>query len=809
MGMSIQDLRYALRVLTKNPGFTAVAVLTLAIGIGANTAIFSVVNAVLLRPLPFRDPGRLCLVTERMPSIPMLGPSFQNLEDWQKQSQSFEGIAAARNVTMTLSGAGEPQRLPVQMASSALFPLLGVAAVRGHTFTADEDRPGAAPVALIAYGFWHDHFGGAGDAIGKSVTLDNRPYTIVGILPARYQLLQPADLFIPFHPWAATLPDDRSWHPGIIAVGRLKSGVSLENARSEMTTIAKRLEVAYPVFNTGVGANVNRLQEQIVENIRPALLVLSGAVMLVLLIACANIANLLLARAAGRRREIALRTAVGASRARIIRQFLTESALLALAGGLAGVAIAYVGIPPLMQLAGATIPNVGPVEVDRSVLLFACAVVAAAGMLFGVGPALRGTKLDLNAALNEASRGSTAGAGQRRLRGTLVVSEIGFAILLLVGAGLLIRSFERLQTVETGFRPRNLLVADIPVAQRAYPESPARMQYFDRILQRVRSLPGVTDAGAATFLPVSGGGAKLHFNITGRPPKSGHDYIILNYRPSSARYLQTLGVPLLRGRFLTEADTGQSPFVVVVNDALARQYFPNEDALGKRIQVGAIPEKDVPTMQIVGIVGNIKQNLATESQAEVYVPYRQADTLLPVFSLSLVLRTVSDPRALVSGLRAAVREIDPNQPLVKVRTMEENIATSVSDSRFRTTLLAIFAGCALLLSVVGLYGVMTYSVTQRIPEIGIRLTLGAQRGEILRMVLGEGLRLALIGTVLGTAGAFFLTRILARFLFGIGAADPLTYAGVAALLIAVALLACYLPARRAMAVDPMIALRHE
>ncbi len=804
-----QDLRYGLRVLAKNPGFTAVAVLTLAIGIGANTAIFSVVNAVLLRPLPFRDPAALCLVTERMPTIPVLGPSYLNFQDWRAQTHTFDDIAAARLTPFTMSGSGQPERVQGQMASASLFPLLGVTAIQGHTFTPDEDRAGGPPVALISYGFWQTHFGGAAGTLGKSITLDNVPYTIVGILPPKFQLIQPADVLLPFDPWAKKLPDDRSWHPGIIAVGRLKNGVSIEQARAEMDTIAKRLEQAYPINNTGVGVNVNRMQDQLVQNIRPALLVLLGAVALVLLIACSNIANLLLARATSRRREIAVRVAIGAGRARLLRQLLTESILLSCAGGLAGLAIAFAGISPLVRLAGNTLPNLGPIGVDYRVLLFVSVMVLLAGVLFGLGPALHTSRMDLRAALNEASRGSTVGSGQKRLRSLLVITEIALAIVLLVGAGLLLRSFERLQNVEPGFHAGNLLVADVPLSPQAYKAAPARMDFFDRLLERSRALPGVTAAGAASFLPVSGGGSSLYFNIQGRPPKSMRDYLIIGYRPVSPHYLETLGVPLVRGRLLQESDTEHAPFVVVVNQTMARQYFPNESPLGRHLQVGALPDPQTPWMEIVGVVGDVKQNLATDAQAEVYLPYRQADTLLPVFALSFVLRTAQDPRTEVAALRNILHELDPNQPLVKIRTMEENIATSVSEPRFRTTLLGIFATCALLLAVVGLYGLMMYSVTQRIPEIGIRITLGAQRSQILAMMVGQGLRLALVGIILGICGAFALSRILSRFLYGVEATDPLTYVAVAALLLAVALLASYLPARRATSIDPMSALRCE
>jgi len=804
-----KDLRYGIRVLLKNPGFTTVAVLTLAIGIGANTAIFSVVNAILLRPLTFRDPASLCLVTERWPTIPVLPPSYLNYRDYAQQNHSFDDIAALMNLTFTVTGGDQPERVQGQRASASLFPLLGVTAFKGHTFLPEEDRIGGPPVALITYGYWQTHYAAAPSALGASITLDNTARTIVGILPPGFQILQPADVIIPFAPFTATLPDDRSWHPGINAVARLKKGVTLEKARADMTTIAGQLEKAYPIYDTNVGANVNRVQDQLVQNIRPALLVMLGAVGLVLLIACANIANLLLARATSRRREMAVRTAIGAARGRILRQLLTESTLLAFLGGIAGVALAYAGIAPLVRLAGNSIPNLGPIGVDQPVLLFVCLLVLVASILFGLGPALQASRLDLRSVLNEASRGSTGGAAQKRLRGVLVVAEVALAIVLLVGAGLLMRSFALLQNVPPGFRPGNLLVADLPLSPQAYKQPASRIGFYERLLERARALPGITEAGSAAFLPVSGAGPRIYFNIQGRPPKSPHDYIIFAYRPVSSRYLETLGVPLLQGRFLADGDTERSPAVAVVNQALARQYFGSESPIGKRVQAGATPDNQSPWHQIVGVVGDMKDNLANDSPAEVYLPYRQSDAILPVFFQSIVLRTANDPRAAVSGLRAVVHELDANQPLVRIRTMEENISTSVSAPRFRTTLLAVFALSALLLSVIGLYGLMTYSVSQRIPEIGIRVTLGATRPQIVSLVLRQGLQLALLGIALGIAGAFALSRILAGFLYGVAPTDVLTYVSVAGLLLLVALAACYIPARRAMKVDPMVALRYE
>jgi len=761
-----------LRRLLKSPGFTTVAVLTLAIGIGANTTIFSVVQAVLLKPQPFRDASRLCLVTERMPGIPSLGPSWQNLQDWRAQNRSFEGIAAARNAAMTLTGAGEPERLQAQIASHDLLPLLGVQAVRGRTFTDAEDQPAGNPVVLLSHGFWQRRFGANDAIIGKAITLDNRPYTVVGVLPPAFQLLQPADVMIPFGPFAAKLPDDRSWHPGIIAIARLRPGVSVESARTEMSGIARRLEQQYPTYNTGVGANVAGLQDQLVQNIRPALLALSWAVGLVLLIACANVAGLMLARAVSRRREIAVRTALGATTARLTMQLLTESAALACLGGLAGLALASAALPWLTRLAAGSVPDPSAIRIDNRVLAFTALASAIAGVFFGLVPAAQAARSDLRSVLNESSRGSTGGANQNRFRSFLVIGEIALALVLLVSAGLLLRSFDRLQAIEPDFQVNNLLVADLPLSPQAHRDSAERMGFFDRILDGARSIPGVQSAGAAAVLPVSGGGSMIHFNIQGRPPDSPHEFVMAGYRPCAPGYLQTLHVPLLEGRYLESRDTEHAPFAVVINRAMQRQFFSGGSPLGQHIQLGATPDKDTPWMEIVGIVGDMKQNLATDPAAEMYLPFRQANAVLPVYGLSLVVRTAGDPRAAVPALRQVVHAIDANQPLVKIRTMEENVSASVSAPRFRTILLAIFALSALALSGVGLYGVIAYSVAERSQEIGIRMALGAHGGDVLRMVLGRGLRLALAGAALGIIGAIGATRLLESFLYGLTPLDP-------------------------------------
>jgi len=804
----LRDLRYAARMMLRNPGFTSIAVLTLALGIGANTAIFSVVNGVLLRPLPYHEPGQLVLIAEKT-FHPTVSTSYENYLDWRDQSHSFEAMEATRASTITLTGSGEPERLNVRMATAGLFSMLGIDASMGRTFLPEEDKANGAPVVLLSHGLWQRRFGASPEILGKPITLDAQPYTVVGVLPSGFQVLQPADLYLPFTPWARTLPEDRNWHPGIFPLARLKPGVTREQARAEMVGITKRLEEQYPLYNTGKSADVVGLQDQIVQNSRPALLLLLAAVSFVLLIACVNVANLLLARAATRGREVAIRAAMGASRQRMIRQLLTESALLSAVGGAVGLLMAWAALGPLLRLAADSVPQGVPIGLDISVLAFTALVSLLTGILFGIVPALRTAKQDLRETLNECSRGTTSGPGQHRLRGALVAMEIALAVLLLVGSGLLLRSFSRLQEVPPGFRPDHLFVADLPLSQTAYAEAPRRYEFFDRLVERARALPGVKSAAAASFLPVSGGGSVIHFNVKGRPPKTPNDFIAAGYRTITPGYLETLGVPLVQGRLFTAADREGAPPVVVINTTMLKTFFSNEKPLGKYMQLGATPEQEVPWMEVVGVVGDVRPGLGVDPQAEMYLPYRQADEVLPVFQLSLVLRTTSEPLLQASAVRNALAEIDPNQPLVKVRTMEENMATSVAQPRFRTWLIGIFAGMALLLAAVGVYGVMSYTVTQRTNEIGVRVTLGARPKEIYRIIVGEGLRFALLGVGIGLAAALALMRLLQSFLFGVSAYDPLTFAGVAVVLILVALAASFIPARRATRVDPMVALRYE
>ena len=804
-----QDLKYSIRQLRNNKLFSGVAVLTLALGIGATTAIFSVVYGVLLRPLPFRDPQRVVLVSERADKFPLLSASWQNYNDWRNQSTSFESFGAVRNLTMSITGGGEPEQVPAEMVTGNLLQLLGVNPIVGRTINGGDDSPGSAPVALLGYGFWQRRFGGNQQVIGQSLTLNSKPYTIVGVLPAGYEMLQQRpDIMVPMGPWAATLPDDRSWHPGIFPVARLKDGVTLAQARAEMSTIAKRLLAQFADTNIALDAIVNPMQEQIVSDARPVLLMLLGAVVFLLLIACANVGNLLLTRATARQREMSIRVAVGASTGRIIQQLLTEGILLSILGAIAGIGIAYFATSSLVHLPGTKIPGMAGVHIEWHVLAFTAAVSILAGVFFGLAPATHAAGRDLRAVLNETDRG-TVSKGAKGLRQGLVISEVALAMLLLIGAGLFMRSFSRLANVSPGFSTEHILIADVPVSPASYAKPVERMNFFDATMERLRSLPGVHAVGAASFLPVSGGGAIMHFNIQGRPPQSPSEYIMANYRTVSADYLQVLRMPLVEGRWITEADREGSAPVVVINQAMAKTFFPNESALGKHMQIGATPDASVPWMEIVGVVGNVRQSLASDPATEMYIPFRQADQVLPVFGLSMLLRTEGDPKVMANDVRTVVHQLNPNQPVVKVRTMEENVADNIAQPRFRTMLLVIFASVALIIAAVGLYGVMAYATTQRSREIGIRMALGSSTEQIFRLILTDGLRLTAGGVVIGIVIALVVAGYVKSLLFSTSSTDPLTIVSSSAVVGAVGLASSLVPALRASKIQISQILREE
>ena len=803
------DIRLAFRNLLARPSFSIVALLTLALGIGANTAVFTVFNAVLLSPLPYVKPSQIVILNETSPQLPNASVTRYNYDDWRARAKSFSAMGAFRPTSMTITGAGEPERVPAKMISANLLPLLGVTIEQGRGFAATDDVAGAEGVAIVGAALAQRRFPAA-SPIGQPILLDNRSYTVVGIMPAAFELFQPADVYVPFGPWAATLPEDRGWHPGIFPIARLNDGVSIEQARMEMETIAQQLEAEHPDSNKNSRVLVNRAQDQVVQNIRPALLMLLGAVTLVLLIACANVANLLLARAVGRQKEMAVRIAIGAGRARIIRQMVIESLVLACLGGAAGLLLAMWSVSLLSSTAVAGLPRAQGIEVDWPVAVFTLALSVITGLVFGAVPAWQATRFDIRESLNEESRGGSSSTRHRRMRSVLVVSEIALALVLLVGAGLLLRSFTALTRVSPGFNPQNLIVVNLPLSPRAYGDNVVRTAAVERIVERVTALPGVEGAAMSTMIPMAGAGATIHFNRAALPPKGPEDYVMAGYRAVTPEYLSVLGVPLKRGRLIEARDRAGAPPVVVINESMARQYFPGLDPIGQRMQIGTEPDPDFYTMEVVGIVGDVKQSFESGSKSEFFVPYSQfPDPVLTgmYLNVALIARTAGDPSAVVPSIRAALREIDPNQPLVNVRTMETAMAGTVAQPRLQMTLLLIFAGVAVALAIVGVYGVMAYTVSQRVTEISVRMAIGASPANVVGMVVRQGAGLALVGVVIGLGAAAAAARAVQSLLFvDARGFDPATFAGSALILVVAALLASYVPARRAARVSPGSAL---
>ena len=804
----MSDIRLGLRNLVRRPGFSIIAIATLALGTGANTAVFTVSNAVLLAPLPYTNPDEIVLLNEQTPEFPSASVTRFNFEDWRGRSKSFSSMAAMQHLNMTLTGAGEPERLPVKRITATLLPMLGVALQQGRNFAEREDKAGAEGVAILSAGYAARTFPDQ-DAIGQTVQLDQKPYTVVGVLSRRFELFQPADVYIPFWPWASTLPDDRGWHPGIFPLARLKPGISLEQARTEMDGIARQLEKEFPESNKNTRVLVTPAKDVLVKNVRPAIVMLTAAVVLVLLIACANVANLLLARAVDRQKEIAVRVALGASRFRIVRQLVVESIILACVGATAGLLLSAWGVSFLTSAAPTVLPRAQSIGIEWRVVLFALALAVVTGLIFGTVPALQAAQLDIRESLNEEGRGGSGGARQRRLRKGLVVAEVGLALVLLVSAGLLLRSFAKLTNVSPGFHPENLLVVNLPLSPIAYADSVVRTTAVERIVKSARELPGVREAAITTTLPMAGAGATIHFNRAAYPPSGPDDYVMAGMRAVTPTYLSALGVPLIRGRMLSEWDREGSPHVVVINESMARTFFPDRDAIGERIQIGTEPAPDFPTMEIVGIVGDVRQSFATGSKAEMFVPYGQYPDPILVgmyLNVALIVRTAGEPEAIVPSLRSIIRRIDPNQPLVNVRTMEGAMAGTVAQPRFQMALLMIFGSIATALASVGVYGVMAYTVSQRTPEIGVRIAVGASPRQVIAMVVWEGAQLAFAGTVLGLIAAALGGGAIQSLLFEIKGLDPLTFAIAPVLLGAAALLASYIPARRAARISPITAL---
>jgi putative ABC transport system permease protein len=808
-----QDARYGVRMLTKHTAFTAVAVITLALGIGANTAIFSVVNELLLRPLPYRDAERIAMLWEVTPEGRHQNTTSRaNFRAWRSQNSTFEHLAAFTDQRFNLTGTGEPEELSVQMATPELFKILGVDPILGRTLLPDDDGPGKSPVAVLGYTLWQRRFGGQPNVAGQEIMLNGVKFTITGVMPPSFQFHikhrsgtgRPAELWT-----VLPMPDGGAANERgrfLSVLGRLKDGVSIEQAGAELRTIEARLSDETPQFNKNYSAEVLPLREQFFGNVRRPLWILLGAVGFVLLIACANVANLLLSLATSREKEIALRAALGARRVRIVRQLLTESLLLALLGSVLGLGFAWLGIKALMLISPPDLVNLQSVGLNVTVLLWTLGVSLLTGVVFGLAPALHISRLNLNDSLKEGGKSESAQAsGSRRLRSALVVSEIALAVVLLASAGLLIKSFVRLQQVDRGFDTENILTMVVRLPAARYPEDPQVVTFFNQTLERVRALPGVRGAGMVNFLPLYGGlGSSTGFKIEGRPEPPPGQGPSTDVRVADAGYFPTMGIPLLRGRNFSDMELREARQVILINEALARLHFPNEDPIGKRLDV-AMFEKPTPA-EVIGIVGNVRyDSLIDESPPAVYFPH--PDLAYPF--MSLVVRTDGEPAAIAPAVQREIRLLDPNQPVSDVRTMNQIMAEWVSRSRFNTLLLGLFAGLATVLSAVGIFGVMNYSVALRTRELGLRLAIGAQPRQVLLLVLKQGLLLTIFGLVIGLAAAFALTRLLSGLLFGVEAIDVGTFTMISLLLVIVSLLACYLPARRAMRIDPLQALRYE
>ena len=806
MGTLWQDVRYGARMLFKAPGFTLVAVLSLALGIGVNTTIFSMVNALILRPLPYEDAQRLVVVqqTQLKQGIRGGSVSFGDFVDWRNESSLFERIAAYSERSFNLAGEREPERVKGASVSADLFRTLGVSPVHGRDLLAAEDRPNAERVALISHSLWQRRFNSDLNLTGKTLKVNGENYSVVGVMPPNFKYPSNAELWTPLA--LDTTEADRGNHY-LTCIARLKPGVTIEAAQAQLATIAQRLEAEHPATNKGWGVRVVSLREELIdEDARTVLVALLGAVLFVLLIACANVANLLLARSVSREKEMAIRTALGAGRTRVIRQLLTESVLISLAGGALGVLLAMWGIDLLVTAIPEQMPFWVRFDIDARVLLFTLSVSLLTGIIFGLVPALQASKPDLQVSLKEGSRSATEGVRRNRLRSLLVVSEIALTLVLLIGATLMMKSFMRLQEVAPGFDPKNVLTLQLWVQGPQYEQDEGRVRsFYSQAVERISALPGVQAVGAVSMLPLDGDSSTSSFVVENHPVPQGEEELA-GHTVATPNFLSALGIPLLRGRDFAETDDENAPPVVIVNEWMAHRYFPNETAVGKRIRLGG-PESRWRT--IIGVVGDIKRlTLRDKEEAQLYFAHKQDSWN----SMTIVVRTnLADPGSLSGAVRGAIWAIDKDQPIYNVRTMERVLAVSetIWVARVFGMLFAVLAGVALLLAVGGLYGVIAYSVSQRTHEIGIRMALGAKQGDVLRMVLGQGMVLVAAGLAVGLVGAFIVTRILASSLYGVMATDPVSFASIALLLAGIALLASYIPARRATRVDPMVALRYE
>ena len=816
-----QDIRYGARMLIKNPGVTIIVIIALALGIGANTAIFSVVNTVLIRPLPYDESERLVFLNEKSPVLDEMSISYPNFLDWREHNQTFEKMGVYNRASYNLTGAGEAERIVTGQVSADLFSVLRVNPLHGRVFTNDEDKPGGTNVVVLSYALWQRRFGGQMSVLDQPITLNGKPYTVIGIMPESYAYPSRVEMWVP----VGQLSDQVSWknrgnHPGLYGVARLKPGVTFEQADADMNNVGANLEKQYPDSNTATRPRLRPLLEIFVSDVRQALWVIFGAVGFVLLIACANIANLLLARATARRKEMAIRTAVGASRWRIARQLLTESVLLSLTGGVIGLLLARWGVKLILYVSPDAIPRSREIGLDWTVLAFTLGVAFLTGILFGLIPAIQAGEVDVHETLKESGRGNS---GRQWLRSSLVVVEVATTLVLLIGAGLMIRSFYLLQKVNPGFSHEQLASFSISLPQKKYPNEESRHSFYNQLLDNIRELPGVESVAGASGLPLGNNGWQTSFLIDGQPPPPREQTPLMEATLVTPDYFKAMNIPVLRGRVFNDRDDRShlagrdlsklnetqrlmaGVNKIVIDEEFAKKYWPNEDAVGKRVRLGR--DADAQVLEVLGVVGHVKMESLNQNSDRVqgYFSYNQQ----PGTGMTVIIKGASDPNLLISSVRGVVKAIDPDQPIYSPRTMDEIRAESVAPERLNLTLLSLFAGIALVLAIVGIYGVMSYSVTQRTHEIGIRMAIGARPLDVFKMIIGNGMKLALLGVAIGLAGAFILTRFMATMLFGVAPTDAMTFGGISVLLITVALLACYLPGRRATKVEPTISLRYE
>jgi putative ABC transport system permease protein len=802
----MQDMRYGLRMLAKVPGFTAVAVLTLALGIGANTAIFSVVNVVLLKPLPFHNPERLMVLSEANERQPHVSVSYPNYFDWRQQNHVFEAMASFQPTDFNLAGMSEPENLGGGVVSSNLFRTLGVKPLLGRDFLPDEDIKGTQPVVILSYSLWQRRFGGEPGAIGKTLALDGTPYTIVGVLPPQFVMYDGSQLYTPIGVrMGEERMTERGAHDDTSVVARFKPGVTAAQAEAEMDTIAQRLERQYPTTNTGYRVAMQSIRDQFVGDSGPPILVLFAAVCFVLLIACVNVANLLLARGVARERETAIRSALGASRFRVVRQLLTESVVLAVMSGALGLLLGAWGLTSLLALIPEDARQGMPVGINSGVLVFTALLTLATVVVFGLVPALQVSKTDLIETLREGGRTTSGGVERLQLRSLLVVSEIALALVLLISAGLMIKSFSRLLAVDPGFNPENVLTMQVNLRGPKYDKPAQAAAFCQQALQRIRTLPGVTAAALGTDLPLTDSHSRGDITIEGQPLPAIDQFPHPDFHTISPDYFQAMGIPLMAGRYFTDSDTAQAPGVVLISESLARRFWPNGDAVGKRLLVGHPAPKN-PWLTIVGVVSDTKQyGLSAQTKWEVYRFYLEH----PPSDFRIVVRAAPNPEGLTSAITSEVHRVDKDVPVHDEVTLQRVVSDSVGTQRVTMLLLGLFAALAIVLAAVGIYGVVSYSVGQRTHEIGVRMALGAERRDVLRLVVGKGFTLTVFGVSAGLVGALVLTRFLSSLLFGVRPTDAIVFGGVSLLLAGVALLASYVPARRATRVDPVVALRYE